>query len=47
MKNKQKEIERLINLKNITESLFAAIQYVYLNNLNVDDFKIVRFFSFL
>lgn len=42
MKNKQKEIERLIKLKNITESFFAAIQYVYLNNLNVDDLDVAR-----
>jgi hypothetical protein len=42
MKNKQKEIERLINLNKITESLFTAIQYIYLNKLNVDDLDIAR-----
>lgn len=37
MKNKQKEIERLIKLSKITESLLTAIQYIHLNDLNVDD----------
>lgn len=42
MKNKQKEIERLIKLSKITESLFTAIQYIYLNDLNVDDLDVAR-----
>lgn len=42
MKNKQKEIEKLIRLKNITESLFTAIQYIYLNDLKVDDLDVAR-----
>ena len=42
MKNKQKEIERLIKLSKITESLFTAIQYIYLNDLNVDDLDVER-----
>lgn len=42
MRNKQKEIENLIRLNKITESLFTAIQYIYLNDLNVDDLDIAR-----
>lgn len=42
MKNKQKEIERLIKLSKITESLFTAIQYIYLNDLSVDDLDVAR-----
>lgn len=42
MKNKQKEIERLIKLSKITESLFTAIQYIYLNDLKVDDLTVAR-----
>lgn len=42
MKNKQKEIERLIKLSKITESLFTAIQYIYLFKLNVDDLDVAR-----
>lgn len=42
MKNKQKEIEKLIRLNKITESLFTAIQYINLNILNVDDLDIGR-----
>ena len=42
MKNKQKEIEKLIRLNKITESLFTAIQYIYLNDLNVDDLDVAR-----
>lgn len=42
MKNKQKEIERLIKLSKITESLFTAIQYIYLIILTVDDLDVAR-----
>lgn len=42
MKNKQKELEKLIRLKNITESLFTSIQFIYLNDLNVDDLDVAR-----
>ena len=42
MENKQKEIEKLIRLNKITESLFTAIQYIYLNDLNVDDLDVAR-----
>lgn len=42
MKNKQKEIERSIKLSKITESLFTAIQYIYLNDLSVDDLDVAR-----
>lgn len=42
MENKQKKIEKLIRLSKITESLFTAIQYIYLNDLNVDDLDVAR-----
>lgn len=42
MKNKDKELEKLIRLKNITESLFTTIQYIYLNDLKVDDLDVAR-----
>lgn len=42
MKNKDKELEKLIRLKNITESLFTSIQYIYLNDLKVDDLDVAR-----
>lgn len=42
MENKQKELEKLIRLKNITESLFTSIQFIYLNDLNVDDLDVAR-----
>lgn len=42
MKNKEKELENLIRLKNITESLFTTIQYIYLNDLKVDDLSVAH-----
>ena len=42
MKYKDKELEELIRLKNITESLFTTIQYIYLNDLKVDDLDVAR-----
>lgn len=42
MKNKDKELEELIRLKNTAESLFTTIQYIYLNDLKVDDLDVAR-----
>ena len=42
MKNKEKQIEDLMRLRNITESMFTAIQYIYLNDLKVDDLDVAR-----
>ena len=42
MKNKQKELEELIRVKNITESLFTAIQYIYIYDLKADDLDVAR-----
>ncbi len=42
MKNKDKELEELIRLKNTTEALFTTIQYIYLNDLKVDDLDVAR-----
>mgnify|MGYP007022373875 CR=1 FL=1 len=42
MKNKEKELEELIRLKNTTEALFTTIQYIYLNDLKVDDLDVAR-----
>lgn len=42
MKNIEKELEDLIRLKNTTESLFTTIQYIYLNDLKVDDLDVAH-----
>jgi hypothetical protein len=42
MKNKEKQLEKLIRLNKITESLFTAIQYIYLNDLDADDLDVAR-----